>query len=188
MKVFIMGLTGAGKTNLAKIIAKKFNLTYYPYSLLFRKFMGFDAKTKSWWIHNGLKFMKESVQKKNYEYLYKFDKYILNILKKQDDFVTDSWTLPWIYGGNALRVMLTAPLEVRIKNVMSRDKIAHKDAKKKIVLKDKLSRELYLKTYGFDITKDFSNFDLVINIEYFNKRNAKKFICDFVKNYKIHSK
>jgi CMP/dCMP kinase len=181
LKIFIAGLSGTGKSTIAEQVAKKFKLKYYPSSLLFRKFAGKDVETNGWWEKEGLNFVNE---REGSDIDEQFDKYLLNLIDTNPDFVIDSWTLPWLYKEEGLRIFLKAPFEVRVNRVVERDELTYAQIKEGVARKDKLTRAIYMKKYMFDITKDHNIFDFVINTEYFNKKEITKLVFNIVKKYR----
>ena len=181
MKIFVAGLTGTGKSSLSSKLAKKFDIEYLPSSMYFRKFIGKDTNTNGWWTHSeGLEFMKERLDS---DFDERFDKYLLNIIDEKEDFVIDSWTLPWLYKEEGLRILLTTPFEIRVQRVMLRDDLDYDDAKISVKQKDYMTKMIYLKKYGFDILKDRNIFDLVVNTQYLTEKEVFSFIAKYVSKY-----
>jgi len=179
MKVFICGLTGTGKSTISKAIASALNYEYLQSSAMFREFAGLDKKKKGFWTHKeGQEFTEKRL---NSDIDEKFDKYLLDIVDKKEDFVIESWTMPWLYPEKAIRIYLKAPFSVRVNRVMFRDKLNQEEAKVAVKLKDSETRKIYLQKYLFDITKDLDNFDFVLNTQYFDARTIVLYVLDFVK-------
>jgi len=181
MKVFIAGLTGTGKNTVAKAVAKKFKLKNYESSVLFKDYVGRDFRTNGYWGKSTKDILKTRIDSDIDE---KFDKHLFNIIDMTDEFVVDSWTMPWLYKEEALRVLLTCPFDIRVKRVMGRDNQNFEDTKKVVKEKDIISKMVYLQKYGFDITKDINIFDLIVNTRYLNGNDISKYVCDYVKKYK----
>jgi predicted cytidylate kinase len=185
MKVLIAGLTGTGKTTLAKNIAGKFKLKFMPSSSLFREFANQNTSEQGWWTRAGLKFIKERL---NSDFDERFDKYLLELVDSEDDFIIDSWTMPWLYKEEALRIYLTAPFDERVNRIMLRDNHDFDSAKSSVLAKDTETKMIYLQKYQFDIVKDLNVFDLIINTQYLNEKQITDLVCDFVKSYKEYFK
>ncbi|PIU22417.1 MAG: hypothetical protein COT14_01295 [Candidatus Diapherotrites archaeon CG08_land_8_20_14_0_20_30_16] len=179
MKVMICGLTGTGKSTIAKAIAEAMNYEYISISKLLREFAGKDSKQNGYWTHKeGLEFNDERLKTDIDE---KFDKYLLNIIDKKDDFVIDSWTMPWLYNEPSLKIYLKCPFGVRTNRIMLRDKLTEEDAKSAVRKKDGDNKKIYLTKYAFDITKDFEPFDLMISTQYFDAKGIILYILNYVK-------
>ncbi len=181
MKVFIAGFTGTGKTTISKNVADKFNLSFYPASTLFKEFAQINSDTKGYWTHEGLKFIKERVGS---DVDQKFDKHLLDIVDSNENFVMDSWTMPWLYKQDALRILLHAPYEIRVKRILDRDNHDLTSARKAVFVKDHQSKMIYLQKYGFDISKDWNVFDLIVNTQYMDQDEVTDYITNYIKKYK----
>jgi len=181
VKVFISGLTGTGKNTIAKELASKLGLKYYECSWLLKEFTGMNVRSDGYHEVRG----KEAIEKRLKSNLdEKFDKHLMDIVDNEDDFVLDSWTMPWLYKEEALRILLTAPYDVRVKRVMIRDKVDLDGAKQIVKAKDAESKLVYLQKYTFDITKDWNVFDLIVNTQYLTKEDEIKLILEYTKKYK----
>jgi len=175
----ICGLTGTGKSTIAKAIAEAMDYEYISSSKLFRKFAGLDHDKKGFWTHkDGLEFNDKRLTSDIDE---KYDKYLLDIVDKKENFVIDSWTMPWLYNEPALRIYLKCPFGIRASRIMLRDKLKEDDAKVAVKKKDTDTRKIYLTNYTFDVTKDLEPFDLIINTQYFDARGIILYILNYVK-------
>jgi len=182
----ICGLTGTGKSTIAKAIAEAMNYEYLPSSVLFREFAGIDKKTAGFWTHKeGQEFIEERLKSDIDE---QFDKYLLDLIDKKDNFVIDSWTMPWLYKEPCLKIYLKCPFSVRINRVMLRDKLNEEDAKNAVKKKDQDTRKIYLQKYFFDIFKDIEDFDLVLNTQYFDAKGAILYVLNYVKTVEKYYK
>jgi predicted cytidylate kinase len=182
------GLTGTGKSTIAKAIAEAMDIKYISSSKLFREFAGKDVKKgqEFWAEKEGQNFLEERL---NTDIDEQFDKHLLNVLDTKDDFVIDSWTMPWLYNNDqVLRIYLRAPFNVRVNRVMFRDKLNEPDARAAIKKKDSDTRKIYLQKYLFDINKDLENFDLVINTQYFDSKAVILYILNYVKTFEKYYK
>ena len=188
MKIFICGLNGTGKSTIAKSIAEAMNIKYISSSKLFRDFAGKDVnKGQEFWAQKeGQNFLDERL---NTDIDEQFDKYLLDILDKEDDFIIDSRTMPWLYNNDkALRIYLRSPFSVRVNRVMFRDKLTEEQAKIAVKQRDTIDRKIYLQKYLFDINKDLENFDLVINTQYFDSKAVILYILNYVKTFEKYYK
>lgn len=187
MKIMICGLNGTGKSTIAKAIAEAMDIKYISSSKLFRDFAGKDAKKgqEFWAEKEGQNFLEERLDTNVDE---EFDKHLLDLLDKEDNFIIDSRTMPWLYKEQALRIYLRAPFNVRVNRVMFRDKLTEDQAKIAVKQRDSTDRKIYLKNYLFDIAKDLENFDLVINTQYFDSKAIILYILNYVKTFEKYYK
>ncbi len=179
MKIMICGLTGTGKSTIAKAIAEAMDYEYISSSKLFRDFAGKDVKAgqEFWAQKEGQEFLNERLTSNVDE---RFDKYLLDIVDKKDNFVVDSWTMPWLYNEPCLKIYLKCPFSVRTNRVMFRDKLSEEQAKIAIKKKDTDTRKIYLTNYAFDVTKDFEPFDLIVSTQYFDAKGIILYVLNFV--------
>lgn len=175
----ICGLTGTGKSTISKAVASALNYEFLQSSHMFREFAGIDKKSMGFWTHKEGQEFTESRLKSDVDE--RFDKYLLNLIDSKDNYVIESWTMPWLYNDVALRIYLKAPFSVRVNRVMFRDKLKEEDAKIAVKMKDSETRKIYLQKYCFDINKDIENFDLVLNTQYFDTKTIVLYVLDFVK-------
>lgn len=187
MKIMICGLTGTGKSTIAKAIAEATGMKYISSSKLFRDFAGKDVnKGQEFWAQkDGQNFLEERI---NTDVDEQFDKYLLDLLDKEDNFIIDSWTMPWLYKEQALRICLRAPFGVRVNRVMLRDKLSEADARSAIKKKDSDTRKIYMQKYLFDINKDLESFDLIINTQYFDSKAIILYVLNYVKTFEKYYK
>ncbi len=80
-----------------------------------------------------------------------------------------------LVGENVLRVLITAPLEWRAKQLAEKRDIPTKEAKK-IIAKVDDDRSAYLEHYFHREANDPTAYDLVLNVEYMNPRAAAQTI------------
>jgi predicted cytidylate kinase len=186
MKVMICGLTGTGKSTIAKAIAEAMDYEYISSSKLFREFTGKDSKEKGFWTHKeGLEFNDERLSSNIDE---KFDKYLIDIVDTKDNFVVDSWTMPWLYKEQCLRIYLKCPFSIRMQRIMFRDKLTEEQAKLAVKKKDTDTRKIYLTNYAFDVTKDLEQFDLIVNTQYFDAKGIVLYVLNYVKEVEKYYK
>ena len=88
----------------------------------------------------------------------------------------DSWTMPWLYNGRALRIWLSASQKTRAKRISSRDHAPYEKTISKIALRDRENKKLYKKLYGFRLADDLSPFDLVLDTDILSQPQTKKLI------------
>lgn len=179
MRIFICGLTGTGKSTVAKAVAEALGYEYMSSSAMLREFAGVGGEDHTWWsLKGGKEFMGERLKSDLDE---KFDKYLLDVVDEKDNFVMDSWTMPWLYKDQALRIYLKCPFSVRASRVMFRDKLSEEDAKQAVKQKDTDTRKIYMQNYCYDVAKDTEDFDLIVNTQYFDIKGVILFVLNYVK-------
>ena len=159
MKICISGLTGSGKTTIAKILSKKLNypLISSSYKNFTKDIVGFTQKNI-----NNKKLAKE------------FDKKIVELAKKQKNCIVATWLGPWLIK-NSFKVWLYASKEERIRRIAEREKISLKKAKEYFEKKDSATIKHFKKVYGINVLQH-EDFDLIINTESFSKNKIANII------------
>jgi cytidylate kinase len=150
--VAISGLHGAGKTTAAKYLAKKFGLRHVCAGDIFRQM----AKEKNMTLDE---FSKYCERRPSIDLM--IDKRTIQVARGKNVLI-DARLAGWMAKKADIKILLTAPLEIRVKRIVGRE-----DRRYREVLKETRERELsetkrFKKFYGIDVN-DHSPFDLVLN-------------------------
>ncbi len=173
MIIIVSGLTGSGKTTLAKRLAEYFKFEYVSGSSLLRKAL--PLRFDVWESKEGLSAI--ALRMKELKYDKKIDNYIKKYVSRKSDLVLDSWTAAYyIRRKNTIKIRLQANEKERAKRISIRDKIGYKNALKRIHEKDVETAKIYMKLYGFDVINDLSKFDLILSTDKIGE-NATFDIC-----------
>jgi len=160
--ICISGMTGSGKSTVAKRLADKYGLDYFSGGNALKSLAqeeGYDSDLRGWWESpQGLKFLQHRMSDTTFDK--KIDEKLLELAEK-GDVVLDSWTMPWLFDGG-FKIWLEASLQVRAKRVMARDDISDEEAVKALKEKDEKTRAIYKNLYGFALGHDLSPFNLII--------------------------
>jgi cytidylate kinase len=160
--ICVSGMTGSGKSTVAKRLADKYGLSYFSGGNALRELAkeeGYNSDVTGWWeTDEGLKFLKQRMGDSAFDK--KIDEKQLELAKK-GNVVLDSWTMPWLLKGG-FKVWLEASTEARAKRVVTRDAISVEEAVKALTEKDERTRRIYKSLYGFDLGNDLSPFNLVL--------------------------
>ena len=160
--ICISGMTGSGKSTVAKKIAEKYGFDYFSGGNALRVLAqeeGYKSEVTGWWESaEGLKFLKQRMIDPIFDK--KIDERLLDLAKK-GNVVLDSWTMPWLLN-DGFKVWLEASAKVRARRVENRDSISIDDAVKALEEKDARTRQIYKSLYGFDLGNDLSPFNLVL--------------------------
>ena len=160
--ICISGMTGSGKSTVAKKIAEKYGFDYFSGGNALRVLAqeeGYKSEVTGWWESaEGLKFLKQRMIDPIFDK--KIDEKLLDLAKK-GNVVLDSWTMPWLLN-DGFKVWLEASAKVRARRVENRDSISIDDAVKVLEEKDARTRQIYKSLYGFDLGNDLSPFNLVL--------------------------
>ena len=171
LTITVSGVSGAGKTDAAKALAKAFKLRYVSAGEIQREV----AKEK------GIS-LEEQVDIRGPEIDHEMDKRSLE-LAMQGNVVLDGRLTGWAAGDWAdVKIWYECPLKVRAKRVARRDKISFEESFKNLKERDEDDREKYFKLYGID-SFDRSIYDIKINNEKLTKRQAKIVPVKLVKEF-----
>ena len=160
--ICISGMTGSGKSTVAKRLAAKYGLDYFSGGNALRVLAqeeGYTSEVTGWWESaEGLNFLKQRMGDPAFDK--KIDEKLLELAKK-GNVVLDSWTMPWLLN-EGFKVWLEASPKVRAKRVVTRDSISIEEAINALNEKDARTRQIYKSLYGFDLGNDLSPFNLVL--------------------------
>ena len=160
--ICISGMTGSGKSTVAKKLADKYGLGYFSGGnalKILAQGEGYDSDVRGWWeTAEGLNFLKQRMADPVFDK--KIDEKLLK-LAAEGNVVLDSWTMPWLLK-EGFKVWLEASPQVRAKRVVTRDSISDEEALKALTEKDERTRQIYKSLYGFDLGHDLIPFNLVL--------------------------
>jgi len=175
--ICVSGMTGCGKSTVAKRLAEKYGLRYVSGGNALKALAieaGYKPAETGWWeTDEGVKFLRQRMEDS------KFDKKVdekLMELAKQGNVVLDSWTMPWLLK-EGFKVWLEASVNMRAKRVAERDNIDVERALGILKKKDENTRVIYKSLYGFDLGKDFSPFDLIIDTDVLDADEVFRAVC-----------
>jgi cytidylate kinase len=160
--ICISGMTGSGKSTVAKKLADKYGFDYFSGGNALKALAqeeGYDSDVTGWWeTAEGLKFLQQRMGDPAFDK--RIDEKLLE-LAEQGNVVLDSWTMPWLLK-DGFKIWLEASPQVRAKRVVTRDDISIEEAIKAMKEKDEKTRQIYNRLYGFDLGHDLSPFNLVL--------------------------
>jgi cytidylate kinase len=165
----ISGMAGSGKSTVAKRIAKKCSLNYLSGGDVLKALasdVGFNPESRGWWESpEGFLFLKKRSED------FSFDRKVDEKLQeraRQGDVVLDSWAQAWLID-EGFKIWLDASTEERAKRIAKRDKLSYEEALKALKKKEKLTKMIYKKMYGFDLGEDFSPFDVILDVTHLSE-------------------
>jgi cytidylate kinase len=160
--ICISGMTGSGKSTVAKKLAAKYGLDYFSGGNALKTLAheeGYDPDMKGWWeTAEGLRFLQQRMGDPAFDR--RIDEKLLE-LAEQGNVVLDSWTMPWLLK-EGFKIWLEASPQVRAKRVINRNDISIEEAVKALKEKDERTRQIYDSLYGFDLGHDLSPFNFVL--------------------------
>jgi cytidylate kinase len=164
--VIISGLTAAGKTTHAGLLARRYNLDYLSASQTMLKLAGLSIRQPPdfWVTEEGLGLGRKITWSQ-------VDAEIRRVEEQGRHTIFDSLSLPWLCRQKCLVIWLESSLPSRVmKAIVShrgQNNLTPAEVKEKISLKDWSARAKVLKQYGIDIFRDRSPFNLIIDVTRF---------------------
>ncbi|MHA2374570.1 MAG: (d)CMP kinase [Candidatus Thorarchaeota archaeon] len=156
--ITIGGLHGTGKSSVADIIAKAFELRRVSAGGIFRDLA-----------------QERGLTLEEFSRLAETDESIDRDLDgrskseaEKGNCMLDGQLAAWMARDNAdLKILLIAPLEIRIKRISERDGVDFEHARHETIIREQIEKDRYQEFYGVDIS-DTSIYDLVINTDKFD--------------------
>jgi cytidylate kinase len=181
--ICISGMAGSGKSTLAKKIAEKYGLKYCSGGDALKALAideGYKTLRRGWWEANeGMCFLEE--REKNPRFDEAVDKKFLE-LAEEGNVVLDSWTMPWLLE-KGFKIWLDASQEKRAERIAKRDGISIDKALKALRNKERKTKTIYKKLYGFSLGEDFAPFHLILDTDNLNAEEVFKVLCEVIDNF-----
>ncbi|MEM5829079.1 MAG: cytidylate kinase family protein [Candidatus Aenigmatarchaeota archaeon] len=181
--ITVSGLSGSGKSYVAKFLAKKLNLKHRSAGEIFRKIAKEEGKS-----------LEEFCKKRSKDIDLITDKETERLLIKGniiiDGRLSGYVATKLLNDGklkNCLRIFVDCPLKIRAKRVAKRDGLSIREAMKKIRERDESDLEKYKKIYKINPCNEMF-YDVIIDNSVSEKRlreileNISKVIKDFREN------
>ncbi|MEJ2126142.1 MAG: cytidylate kinase family protein [Candidatus Bathyarchaeota archaeon] len=164
--ICVSGMTGSGKSTVARKLSEKYGLNYFSGGNAMRilaKEEGYHSDVNGWWESaEGLDFLQKRKDDPTFDK--KIDEKLLE-LAEEGNVVLDSWTVPWLLKDKGFKIWLEASPAVRATRVVKRDGMSPEEALKALTEKDAKTRQIYKNLYGFDLGHDLTPFNLVLSTD-----------------------
>jgi cytidylate kinase len=175
--ICVCGMTGSGKSTTAKRLAQKYGLAYFSGGDALKS-LALDAGYKTietgWWeTEDGLNFSRQRIKDPTFDK--RVDEKLLQ-LAKRGSVVLDSWTMAWLLKGG-FKVWLEASQSVRARRVAGRDGLTVVEALDALKKKDEKTASIYKNLYGFELGKDFSPFDMILDTDELTVDKVFQAVC-----------
>ncbi len=169
--ITISGLHGTGKSSVADRVASEFGLRRVSAGIIFRRL----AKERSMTLEEFSR-----VAEGNEE----IDRLLDSTIGEEaasGNVVIDGQLAAWMAKDHTdFRILLTAPLEVRVQRIASRDGVDYDDAYRETVIREESERQRYLDYYGIDVS-DLSIYDLILNTEKYNLEGVTSIVLEAIR-------
>jgi cytidylate kinase len=161
--VAVSGPHGAGKTTVARFLAKKLGLRYLSAGDVFRRMAaerGVSLEEFSRYAEKNVK-IDEGIDRRTVEEA------------RRGNVLVDARLAGWLLNDADLKILLTAPLEVRVRRIAEREGRPYEEVLRETVKRERSEEKRFKKLYGIDLS-DFSPFDIVLNTERISIEEMKK--------------
>jgi cytidylate kinase len=185
--ICVCGMAGSGKSTLARKLAKKYGLNYYSGGDALKalaKDEDSKAVTHGWWESaEGMRFLERRSRDQKFDEA--VDKKLLE-LAQRGNVILDSWTMPWLIK-DGFKIWLEASPEKRAERVARRDGIGLDEALKALRSKERRTKSIYKKLYGFSLGEDFAPFNLILDTNSLTASEVFQILCMVVDNMVLHA-
>ena len=169
----IGGLHGTGKSSVADLIAKEFDLRRVSAGVIFREL----AKKR------GLTLEEFSIVAEEEESIDRELDASLKTAAMKENVLLDGQLAGWMAGDYAdFKILLTASLDARVKRIAERDDVSFEHARLETLNREASEKERYLEFYGVNIS-DQSIYDLVLNTEKYDLEGVIKVLTTAIETF-----
>ncbi|MDE1860288.1 MAG: cytidylate kinase family protein [Candidatus Micrarchaeota archaeon] len=180
--IIISGMPAAGKTTVANLLGKALGIRVVGMGDILKEMArerGYIVTGEDWWdTPPGIKFLKE--REGNPELDKEADHKLIHLIETGDIILT-SWTAPWI-AQDGYKIWLDANAENRAERMAKRDNTKLSQAIKTTKVRDEENYKLYKRLYHFELGRDKSPFDLVINTNSIPPEEVTQIIIKHIKS------
>lgn len=163
MNVAFAGLTAAGKTTHARMLADFLGYEYISATEILLDLAGIDpASDKAWFEHlDSISAMRSGDELDD-----ELERRLIEIASDNDGLVLDTWAMPWIHHAPMIRLWLESDRLSRTwKCYVSQGQEPSRDlvqCSQLIDKKDRSTRDIFRRRHGFDLFNSKGVFDAVI--------------------------
>lgn len=161
--IALSGLHGAGKTTAARALVREFGLRYVSAGTLFRQLArerGMGLEEFSRYAERHPKIDREIDRRMAAE-------------ARRGNVLIDARLAGWMAKGADVKILLTAPLETRVRRIAKRERRRYEDVLRETVRREGSEARRFKRFYGVDVN-DHSIFDLVLNTERLSLRQMAR--------------
>jgi len=157
------GLTAAGKTTHAKILADELGYEYISAAVIILDILKMNDDPKKMWL---TKYHEIEKAREGDAIDIELERRLKRLADTKNGLVLDSWAMAYIYEGPLIRIWLESDEDSRTRKCyVSQDDHKNLDLKgcrSLVMQKDKDTREKFLRRLRFDLFTDMSKYDAII--------------------------
>lgn len=180
--ICVCGMAGSGKSTLAKKLAEKYGLRYFSGGDALKALAmeeGYKNVDYGWWeSEEGMRFLER--RGKDQKLDEEIDKKLLE-LAEAGNVVFDSWTMPWLLE-RGFKIWLEASPAIRAERIARRDHTNSQEALKALRHKERQTRNIYKKLYGFNLGEDYNPFHLILDTSSLEAEEVFQALCTVLNN------
>ncbi|WNV76714.1 cytidylate kinase family protein [Geodermatophilus sp. DSM 44513] len=166
MNIAFAGLTAAGKTTHAKVLAEQLNYEYVSATEIIADILGLTqaAAPRLWFTKLGeINAMREASDSLDEE----LESRLIQKARSSDHLVLDTWAMPWISESPAVNVWIESSFVTRTwKCYVSQGCSPALDMLECSALvadKDETTRQIFMRRHGFDLFTDKGPFQVIVD-------------------------
>ncbi len=163
--VAISGLHGTGKTTAARALARKFGLRYVSAGEVFRRL----AKERGMALDEFSRYVE-----RHPEIDRQIDQMTIDAAK-EGNVLIDARLAGWMAKDADVKILLTAPLEVRARRIALRENRNYEEVLAETVKRERSEAKRFKRFYGIDVN-DYSVFDLVLDTDRWSAREMVRIL------------
>ena len=175
--ICVGGMAGSGKSTLARKIAQKYGLKCFSGGAALMALAleeGYRPIERGWWeSEEGMRFLEKRGRDPRFDQA--VDNKLLQ-LAQQGNVVLDSWTMPWLLK-DGFKIWLEASVEKRAERIVERDNISFKEALEAVKRKERQTKIIYKKMYGFSLGDDYAPFNFILDTDILNEEEVFQILC-----------
>jgi CMP/dCMP kinase len=165
MNIVISGLTAAGKTTHARLLATHLGFNYVSASQLLAAAAGIEVTSEEhWWVANGPRL---AAARRSGGVDEDIDRQLVALAQGKDNTVFDAWALPWTSNAPMIRIWLQSDFPSRCRKCFVShlgEGVSYSDCVATVEEKDAESQAIFEKLYGFDLYSDHDIFDVIVDL------------------------
>ncbi len=177
MIIAISGLHGTGKSSVGRKLAEALNLTYFSAGDAFREL----AKIKGMTLEDFSKYVEE-----NEKIDRKLDDKIVEVAKRGNTLAESQLSAYLLEDIADFKILLTCPLEVRIKRMAGRDGASYEEALKETEFREKSELDRFRLLYNIDLSdkkKQQEVYDFILDTQKLTVEESVEKILEEIKKH-----